>query len=72
MEEYFEDKETLDALRKILNTLHEEDREFILYIYSKRGAIQRYYEKHEGRITYEAIKYRKKKLLKKLRNDLKK
>lgn len=56
-------------LKQALNKISKEDREFILYVFSKnRGALKEY-SKEKG-INYNTCKAKKKKLLKKLKDML--
>ena len=66
MEKDLEEKEEIRFLREAINFLEEEEREFIIYIHKERGNMQKYYEKHKEEMSFSAVRYKKKKILKKL------
>lgn len=72
MENDFEHREEMEALLNAISTLEEEEREFILYINEERGNMQKYYEEHKNEITFNAVRYKKKKIIDKLCRHLKK
>lgn len=71
MEKDFENREEIDALLNAMSNLDEEEKEFILYINEERGNMQKYYEKHKNKMTFNAVKYKKKKIMKKIERGLK-
>ncbi|WP_240260228.1 sigma-70 family RNA polymerase sigma factor [Clostridium perfringens] len=72
MEKDFENREEIEALIEAVSALEDEDREFILYINEERGNMQKYYEAHKNEMTFNAVRYKKKKIMDKLQRGLKK
>lgn len=72
MEEDFERRELLENLEKALNSLSKEDKDFILFIMKKRGNMQKYYEENKKETTLNIVRHRKRKILRKLQNELSK
>lgn len=70
LEEDYEHREDIKDLKKAINSLDKEEREFLLFINEKRGNMQRYYEKHKDLMTFNAVRYKKKKILNKVRKFL--
>ncbi|ELC8424890.1 sigma-70 family RNA polymerase sigma factor [Clostridium perfringens] len=71
MEKDFENREEMEALIEAVSTLEDEEREFILYINEERGNMQKYYEAHKNEMTFNAVRYKKKKIMDKLQRGLK-
>ena len=72
MENDFEHREEMEALLNAISNLDDEEREFILYINEERGNMQKYYEAHKNEMTFNAVRYKKKKIMDKLQRGLKK
>ena len=72
MEKDFENREEIEALIEAVSALEDEEREFILYINEERGNMQKYYEAHKNEMTFNAVRYKKKKIMDKLQKVLKK
>lgn len=72
MEKDFENREEIEALIEAVSALEDEEREFILYINEERGNMQKYYEAHKNEMTFNAVRYKKKKIMDKLQKALKK
>ena len=72
MEKDFENREEIEALIEAVSALEDEEREFILYINEERGNMQKYYEAHKNEMTFNAVRYKKKKIMDKLQRDLNK
>ena len=72
MENDFEHREEMEALLNAISNLEDEEREFILYIYEERGNMQKYYEEHKNEMTFNAVRYKKKKIMDKIQKALKK
>lgn len=72
MEKDFENREEIEALIEAVSALEDEEREFILYINEERGNMQKYYEAHKNEMTFNAVRYKKKKIMDKLHRGLKK
>lgn len=72
MEKDFENREEIEALIEAVSALEDEEREFILYINEERGNMQKYYEVHKNEMTFNAVRYKKKKIMDKLQRGLKK
>lgn len=72
MEKDFENREEIEALIEAVSALEDEEREFILYINEERGNMQKYYEAHKNEMTFNAVRYKKKKIMDKLQRGLKK
>lgn len=72
MEKDFENREEIEALIEAVSALEDEEREFILYINEERGNMQKYYEAHKNEMTFNAVRYKKKKIIDKLQRGLKK
>lgn len=72
MEKDFENREEIEALTASISALEDEEREFILYINEERGNMQKYYEAHKNEMTFNAVRYKKKKIMDKLQRGLKK
>lgn len=72
MEKDFENREEIEALIEAVSALEDEEREFILYINEERGNMQKYYEAHKNEMTFNAVRYKKKKIMDKLQKGLKK
>ena len=72
MENDFEHREEMEALLNAISNLEDEEREFILYINEERGNMQKYYEKHKDEMTFNAVRYKKKKIMDKIQKALKK
>ena len=71
MEKDFENREEIEALIEAVSALEDEEREFILYINEERGNMQKYYEAHKNEMTFNAVRYKKKKIMEKLQRGLK-
>ncbi|EOU1137626.1 sigma-70 family RNA polymerase sigma factor [Clostridium perfringens] len=71
MEKDFEHREEMEALLNAISNLEDEEREFILYINEERGNMQKYYEAHKNEMTFNAVRYKKKKIMDKLQRGLK-
>lgn len=71
MEKDFEHREEMEALLNAISNLDDEEREFILYINEERGNMQKYYEAHKNEMTFNAVRYKKKKIMDKLQRGLK-
>lgn len=71
MEKDFENREEIEALIEVVSALEDEEREFILYINEERGNMQKYYEAHKNEMTFNAVRYKKKKIMDKLQKGLK-
>ena len=71
MEKDFENREEIEALIEAVSALEDEEREFILYINEERGNMQKYYEAHKNEMTFNAVRYKKKKIMDKLQKGLK-
>ena len=71
MENDFEHREEMEALLNAISNLEDEEREFILYINEERGNMQKYYEAHKNEMTFNAVRYKKKKIMDKLQRGLK-
>ncbi len=71
MEKDFENREEIEALIEAVSALEDEEREFILYINEERGNMQKYYEVHKNEMTFNAVRYKKKKIMDKLQRGLK-
>ena len=71
MEKDFENREEIEALIEAVSALEDEEREFILYINEERGNMQKYYEAHKNEMTFNAVRYKKKKIMDKLQKALK-
>ncbi|EOU1807817.1 sigma-70 family RNA polymerase sigma factor [Clostridium perfringens] len=71
MEKDFENREEIEALIEAVSALEDEEREFILYINEERGNMQKYYEAHKNEMTFNAVRYKKKKIIDKLQRGLK-
>lgn len=71
MEKDFENREEIEALIEAFSALEDEEREFILYINEERGNMQKYYEAHKNEMTFNAVRYKKKKIMDKLQRGLK-
>lgn len=72
MENDFEHREEMEALLNAISNLEDEEREFILYINEERGNMQKYYEEHKSEMTFNAVRYKKKKIMDKIQKALKK
>ena len=72
IEKDFENREEIEALIEAVSALEDEEREFILYINEERGNMQKYYEAHKNEMTFNAVRYKKKKIIDKLQRGLKK
>ncbi|NGT11994.1 sigma-70 family RNA polymerase sigma factor [Clostridium perfringens] len=72
MEKDFEHREEMEALLNAISNLDDEEREFILYINEERGNMQKYYEEHKSEMTFNAVRYKKKKIMDKIQKALKK
>ncbi|PWX16598.1 sigma-70 family RNA polymerase sigma factor, partial [Clostridium perfringens] len=72
MEKDFENREEIEALIEAVSALEDEEREFIIYINEERGNMQKYYEAHKNEMTFNAVRYKKKKIMDKLQRDLNK
>ncbi len=72
MENDFEHREEMEALLNSISILEDEEREFILYINEERGNMQKYYEEHKNEMTFNAVRYKKKKIMDKIQKALKK
>ncbi|GAA0094041.1 sigma-70 family RNA polymerase sigma factor [Clostridium perfringens] len=72
MENDFEHREEMEALLNAISNLDDEEREFILYINEERGNMQKYYEEHKSEMTFNAVRYKKKKIMDKIQKALKK
>ena len=72
MENDFEHREEMEALLNAISNLEDEDREFILYINEERVNMQKYYEEHKNEMTFNAVRYKKKKIMDKIQKALKK
>ena len=72
MEKDFENREEIEALIEAVSALEDEEREFILYINEERGNMQKYYEAHKNEMTFNAVRYKKKKIMDKIQKALKK
>lgn len=72
MEKDFENREEIEELIEVVSALEDEEREFILYINEERGNMQKYYEAHKNEMTFNAVRYKKKKIMDKLQRGLKK
>ncbi|MDK0927195.1 sigma-70 family RNA polymerase sigma factor [Clostridium perfringens] len=72
MENDFEHREEMEALLNAISNLEDEEREFILYINEERGNMQKYYEAHKNEMTFNAVRYKKKKIMDKIQKALKK
>ncbi|HFE9682765.1 TPA: sigma-70 family RNA polymerase sigma factor [Clostridium perfringens] len=72
MEKDFENREEIEELIEAVSALEDEEREFILYINEERGNMQKYYEAHKNEMTFNAVRYKKKKIMDKLQRGLKK
>lgn len=42
-----------------------------LYINEARGNVQKYHEEHKNEMSFNAVRYKKKKIMKKIENGLK-
>lgn len=62
----------MEALLNAISNLDDEEREFILYINEERGNMQKYYEEHKNEMTFNAVRYKKKKIMDKIQKALKK
>lgn len=71
MEKDFENREEIEALIEAVSALEDEEREFILYINEERGNMQKYYEAHKNEMTFNAVRYKKKKIMDKLQRRFK-
>ncbi|HAT4246003.1 TPA: sigma-70 family RNA polymerase sigma factor [Clostridium perfringens] len=71
MEKDFENREEIEELIEAVSALEDEEREFILYINEERGNMQKYYEAHKNEMTFNAVRYKKKKIMDKLQRGLK-
>ena len=71
MENDFEHREEMEALLNAISNLEDEEREFLLYINEERGNMQKYYEAHKNEMTFNAVRYKKKKIMDKLQRGLK-
>ncbi|MCX0370211.1 sigma-70 family RNA polymerase sigma factor [Clostridium perfringens] len=71
MEKDFENREEIEALIEAVSALEDEEREFILYINEERGNMQKYYEAHKNEMTFNAVRYKKKKIMDNLQRGLK-
>lgn len=71
MEKDFENREEIEALIEAVSALEDEEREFILYINEERGNMQKYYEAHKNEMTFNAVRYKKKKIMDKLQRGFK-
>lgn len=71
MEKDFENREEIEALIEAVSDLEDEEREFILYINEERGNMQKYYEAHKNEMTFNAVRYKKKKIMDKLQRRFK-
>lgn len=71
MEKDFENRDEIKALIEAVSALEDEEREFILYINEERGNMQKYYEAHKNEMTFNAVRYKKKKIMDKLQKGLK-
>lgn len=71
MEKDFENREEIETLIEAVSALEDEEREFILYINEERGNMQKYYEAHKNEMTFNAVRYKKKKIMDKLQKALK-
>lgn len=71
MEIHFENREEHEALINAMSSLSEEERAFILYINEERGNMQKYYEKHKDEMSFNAVRYKKKKIMDKLQKGFK-
>ncbi|HAT4283430.1 TPA: sigma-70 family RNA polymerase sigma factor [Clostridium perfringens] len=71
MEKDFENREEIEALIEAVSALEDEEREFILYINEERGNMQKYYEAHKNEMTFNAVRYKKKKIMDKIQKALK-
>ena len=71
MEKDFENREEIEALIEAVSALEDEEREFILYINEERGNMQKYYEAHKNEMTFNAVRYKKKKIIDKLQRRFK-
>lgn len=72
MEKDFEHREEMEALLNAISNLEDEERKFILYINEERGNMQKYYEEHKSEMTFNAVRYKKKKIMDKIQKALKK
>ena len=72
MENDFEHREEMEALLNAISNLEDEERKFILYINEERGNMQKYYEEHKNEMTFNAVRYKKKKIMDKIQKALKK
>ena len=72
MENDFEHREEMEALLNAISNLEDEEREFILYINEERGNMQKYYEQHNNEMSFNAVRYKKKKIMDKIQKALKK
>ena len=61
----------MEALLNAISNLDDEEREFILYINEERGNMQKYYEEHKNEMTFNAVRYKKKKIMDKIQKALK-
>ncbi|MDZ5253765.1 sigma-70 family RNA polymerase sigma factor [Clostridium sp. LIBA-8841] len=68
---HFENREEHEALINAMSSLSEEERAFILYINEERGNMQKYYEKHKDKMSFNAVRYKKKKIMDKLQKGFK-
>ncbi|MDU3019409.1 MAG: sigma-70 family RNA polymerase sigma factor [Clostridium perfringens] len=71
MEKDFENREEIKALIEAVSALEDEEMEFILYINEERGNMQKYYEAHKNEMTFNAVRYKKKKIMDKIQKALK-
>ncbi|MDU2663320.1 MAG: sigma-70 family RNA polymerase sigma factor [Clostridium perfringens] len=71
MEKDFENREEIEALIEAVSALEDEEREFILYINEERGNMQKYYEAHKNEMTFNAVRYKKKKIMDKIQKAIK-
>lgn len=63
-------KELTEALLKALGTLTKEERDFIIYVFKDRGNLTKYYKKHKDKLTFGQVRGMKKRILKRLYEQL--
>ncbi len=71
IEDEYVEREKMRAFVKALANIPKSDREFILYVYKDRGNFQKYCQEHKHITTYSKARWRKERILKKLREEMK-
>ncbi|EOU1563267.1 helix-turn-helix domain-containing protein [Clostridium perfringens] len=71
IEDEYVEREKMRAFVKALANISKSDREFILYVYKDRGNFQKYCQEHKHITTYSKARWRKERILKKLREEMK-